>query len=177
MSIKRRDFLMFLGAGAGTILFDAIPKTNSTNTFSMPFMETVPSGETFAATDSKLSFKPVQGPMPLKTIGISKAQQITSHKTFDIVDDLVLPEGFTYDVVAAWGDKVGDSRFGYNNDYLSLVETGENEGYLTVNFEYISAIPWEQSFKKVIGKSLPFDEVNKALKTAGEERVRACLRS
>lgn len=171
MSIKRRDFLMFLGAGAGTILFDGMPKANSTQTFSMPFMETVPSGEAFAATASKLSFKPVQGPMPLKTSGMSKAQQIASHKTFDVVDDLVLPEGFTYDVVAAWGDKVGDSRFGYNNDYLSLVETGENEGYLTVNFEYISCVPWEQSFKKVVGKDLPFADMNKALKAAGDEGV------
>lgn len=171
MSIKRRDFLMFLGAGAGTILFDAIPKTNSSSTFSMPFMETVPSGEAFAATTNKLSFKPIQGPMPLKTSGIAKSQQIAAHKNFEVVDDLVLPEGFTYDVIAAWGDKVGNSRFGYNNDYLSLVETGDNEGYLTINFEYISAIPWEQSFQKVIGKSLPFDEINQALKASGEEGV------
>lgn len=173
MSVKRRDFLMFLGAGAGTILFDAIPKANSSQTFSMPFMETIPAGEAFAANPiaNNLSFKPIQGPMPLKTSGMSKEQQITAYKNFNVVDDLVLPEGFTYDVVAAWGDKVGDSRFGYNNDYLSLVETGNNEGYLTVNFEYISAIPWEQSFSKVIGKPLPFAEMNKALKTAGEEGV------
>ncbi len=66
-----------------------------------------------------------------------------------IQDDLVLPEGFTYDVIAAWGDRVGDSRFGYNNDYLSFVPTGPDQGYLTVNFEYISAETWEQTYPAV----------------------------
>jgi secreted PhoX family phosphatase len=51
-------------------------------------------------------------------------------------------QGFTYDVVAQWGDKVGDSRFGYNNDYLSFIETSPGQGYLTVNFEYISGRTW-----------------------------------
>lgn len=79
-----------------------------------------------------------------------------AYSAYEVADDLVLPEGFTYDIIAAWGDKVGDSHFGYNNDYLSFVETGENEGLLTVNFEYISAKPWIQTYQKVIGKSLPF---------------------
>jgi uncharacterized protein len=171
MTIQRRDFLLFLGAGAGTILFDAIPGAKSTQPFSMPFMGVEPEGAAFAATSSNLSFKPIKGPMPLVADGLSKSKQIEAFKTFEVVDDLVLPEGFTYDIVAAWGDKVGDSRFGYNNDYLSLVETGKNEGYLTVNFEYISNKPWEQTFEKVIGKSLPFTEMNLALKDSGEEGV------
>lgn len=102
--------------------------------------------------------------MPLETSGITPAQQIEQYRTYEVVDDLVLPEGFTYEVIAAWGDKVGDSRFGYNNDYLSFVKTGENQGYLTVNFEYISALPWIETYQQVIGKSLPFDEVLSAIR-------------
>lgn len=49
--------------------------------------------------------------MPLETAGITPAQQIELYSTYEVVDDLVLPAGFTYEVIAAWGDKVGDSRF------------------------------------------------------------------
>lgn len=58
-----------------------------------------------------------------------------------------------------WGDAVGDSRFGYNNDYLSFIETSAGQGYLTVNFEYISGRTWLQTFEQVIGKTLPVKEV------------------
>lgn len=44
---------------------------------------------------------------------------------FEIVDDLVIPEGFSYRVIGAWGDQIGDSRFGYNNDYLSFVDNND----------------------------------------------------
>ena len=164
MTIKRRDFLTFLGGMGGAMLFDVVSSDRLIPKFSSPFMGTEASNSAFAATSSKLSFKPIKGAMPLVTDAIASSKQAMAYKTFEVVDDLVLPEGFVYDVIAAWGDKVGDSRFGYNNDYLSLVETSKNEGYLTVNFEYISSIPWEQAYEKVIGKSLPFDEVATSIK-------------
>ncbi|NJN39447.1 MAG: DUF839 domain-containing protein, partial [Acaryochloridaceae cyanobacterium CSU_3_4] len=55
-----------------------------------------------------------------------------------------------------WGQ--GD-RFGYNNDYISYVETKPGEGFLTINHEYVSAKPWSQTYKQVLGKDLPFDAV------------------
>ena len=164
MTTKRRDFLTFLGGMGGAMLFDVVSSDRSTPKFSMPFTGTEANNSAFAATSSKLSFKPIKGAMPLVTDAIAPSKQAMAYKTFEVVDDLVLPEGFVYDVIAAWGDEVGDSRFGYNNDYLSLVETSKNEGYLTVNFEYISSIPWEQAYEKVIGKSLPFDEVASSIK-------------
>ena len=164
MTIKRRDFLTFLGGMGGAMLFDVVSSDRPIPKFSSPFMGTEASNSAFAATSSKLSFKPIKGAMPLVTDAIASSKQAMAYKNFEVVDDLVLPEGFVYDVIAAWGDKVGDSRFGYNNDYLSLVETSKNEGYLTVNFEYISSIPWEQAYEKVIGKSLPFDEVATSIK-------------
>ena len=107
--------------------------------------------------------------MPYDAINIDPEQQPLAYSQYVLQDDIVLPEGFTYDVIAAWGDPVGDSRFGYNNDYLSFVPTGADEGYLTVNFEYISADTWNQTYPAVIGKSLPVEEVLAALTMADDE--------
>lgn len=156
MTFKRRDFLRFLGGTAGAVALSSLQSCG-------------PNAPTKAPSSNarKLSFRPVKGPMPVTTDGVSPAQQLEVYKTYEVADDLILPEGFAYQVIAAWGDKVGNSRFGYNNDYLSFVETGPDEGYLTVNFEYISDIPWRQTYQQVIGKSLPFEEVDAAVKKAG----------
>ncbi|KAM3112794.1 PhoX family protein [Phormidesmis sp. 146-33] len=173
MPLKRRDFLSFLSGVAGTIAVGSVLKSTGQK-FSMPFQS--PAGETPIGTSpitSGLSFQPVKSPIPSVNSKIALDQQIAELKQFKVVDDLVLPEGFTYDVIAGWGDKVGDSRFGYNNDYLSFVETAPNEGYLTINFEYISAIPWLQSYEKVLGQSLPFKDVEAALKKSGDKGLDA----
>lgn len=168
MTLKRRDFLLFLGGTAGAIALGSSPSKEEP--FSMPFSQPASAVD---PTGSGLSFKPVRGPMPLPTDGLELTKQMQDYSQYEVKDDLVLPEGFTYDVVAAWGDQVGDSRFGYNNDYLSFVETGENEGLLTVNHEYISSTPWIQTYQQVIGKSLPFEEMQAAIETAGEEGINA----
>lgn len=124
-----------------------------------------------AAAPTGLSFQPIPSALPLATEGLSAAQQMERCSTFDVQDDMVLPAGFTYDVIAAWGDPVGDSRFGFNNDYVSFVPTGPNAGYLTINFEYISAKPWVQGFAKNIGKSLPYDTVMAAVTAAGDAGI------
>lgn len=168
MALKRRNFLLFMGASAGTVALGSFLK--SEKNFSMPFSNPA---SAVSPGGNGLSFKPLRGPMPLATDGVELTKQLQDYSQYEVKDDLVLPEGFTYDVVAAWGDKVGDSRFGYNNDYLSFVETGQNEGFLTVNHEYISAKPWIQTYKQVIGKSLPFDEMEAAVKPAGKDGINA----
>ncbi|MFB2876007.1 PhoX family protein [Floridanema aerugineum] len=155
MKVKRRDFLLFLGAGAATVAL---------GTYLLKQKKGILSG---------IGFQPVKGPMPLETQDIPVAQQIADFSKYEVKDDLVLPEGYTYDIVGAWGDKIGDSRFGYNNDYLSFVETGTDEGYLAINFEYISALPWFQTFEKVIGKNLPNSEIQAALEKAGKTGINA----
>jgi uncharacterized protein len=170
MTIKRRDFLAFLGGISGAVLLDSLPRDRR---FSMPFLGGDTGNTASAANSTNLSFKPIKGTMPLKTDGIAISKQSQFYKNFEVVDDLVLPKGFVYDVIATWGDRVGDSRFGYNNDYLSLVETAKNEGYLTVNFEYISSIPWTQAYTKVIGKSLPVAEVISAIKALDKKDIDA----
>ncbi|MEQ9551490.1 MAG: DUF839 domain-containing protein [Coleofasciculus sp. G3-WIS-01] len=149
MALKRRNFLLFLGASAGTVALGSCrtPAQKGSGLLT----EVNPNGN--------LSFKPVTGPLPLETDRVASTQQVEAYSRYEVVDDLVLPEGFTYDVIGAWGDKVGDSRFGYNNDYLSFIQTSQDEGYLTINFEYISGGTWMQTYSQVIGESLPFEEV------------------
>ncbi|HEY9668881.1 MAG TPA: alkaline phosphatase PhoX [Coleofasciculaceae cyanobacterium] len=158
MSLKRRDFLLFLGASAGSVALSS--SSTSCQKSQIPFTKLV---STLLPRVGNLSFKPLKGPIPLPTHDTSLSQLVSDnssqYKTYEIQDDLVLPENFTYDVIATWGESVGDSRFGYNNDYISFIETGEGEGYLSVNHEYISAKPWIQTFQQVIGKSLPFEQV------------------
>jgi uncharacterized protein len=162
--MNRREFLLFFGAAASTV---ALEKSFSAS----PSF----SGSTVSAAIPQTNppFPSVLGVMPLPTSGVEIAQQAETFRKFNVVDDLVLPKGYEYKVIAAWGDRVGNSRFGYNNDYLSLIEIAPNEGYLSVNFEYISAIPWIQSYEAVLGKSLPFQPVQAAVKAAGEKGIDA----
>jgi secreted PhoX family phosphatase len=163
MTLKRRDLLLFLSTSAATVACD--PLFQIGQKFSKSFKPN--------QTTTQPNFQPVSGPMPLETDSKTAVEQISHYTRYTVVDDLVLPQGFIYDVIAAWGDPIGNSHFGYNNDYLSFVTTATNEGYLTVNFEYISAVPWIQSYQKVIGKSLPFDEVKLAVKAAGKGGINA----
>ncbi|MBF1988879.1 PhoX family protein [Fischerella thermalis] len=148
MSITRRDFLLLMGGSAGAVALNSLGGCN----VKLPSQK------------SEFTFQPIKGPIPLLTDGFKPEQQKEQYRSYEVVDDLVLPEGYQYQIIAAWGDKVGDSRFGYNNDYLSFISIGENEGLLSVNFEYISAIPWMQTYEQVIGKPLPLAQVKAALR-------------
>lgn len=165
MSLKRRQILVFLGAAAGAAALEPIVSAEINLT----------TGASTAAQASlpPLKFQPLQGVMPYEGSGVISAQQAQVYSNYSVKDDVVLPEGYTYDIVATWGDKVGDSRFGYNNDFLAFIPTTAEAGYLVVNFEYISSLPWSQTFEQVIGKSLPFDAIKAALATSGEDGVNA----
>lgn len=100
-------------------------------------------------------------PLPGDEFPLSDAQRLAS---YEVVDDLVLPEGFRYDIVAQWGDRFGPAAhpeqqidFGYNNDFTGLVpiEGQDDEFWLMVNHEYLSPRPWLQGLQEVRGISLP----------------------
>ena len=169
MSLKRRQFLLFLGAAAGSAAIGSLGGFSNPQAQGKIAAGSSAAEGTAIAAAPPVPFSPVKGPMPYGAVKISAERQPMAYADYAIQDDLVLPEGFTYDVIAAWGDPVGDSRFGYNNDYLSFVPTGPDEGYLTVNFEYISAETWEQTYPAVIGQSLPFEEVLTALAATDDE--------
>ncbi|PLZ86759.1 Tat pathway signal protein [Fischerella muscicola CCMEE 5323] len=159
MSITRRDFLLLMGGSAGAVALSSLGGCN----VKLPSQK------------SEFTFQPIKGPIPLLTDSFKPEQQKERYRTYEVVDDLVLPDGYQYQIIATWGDKVGDSRFGYNNDYLSLISTGENEGLLSVNFQYISAIPWMQTYEQVIGKPLPLAQVKAALQnnSSGKNEINA----
>lgn len=161
MQLKRRQFLLFLGASAGTI---ALGNWDH-DTLPLSFIE--------PANAQSLGFKPISGVMPLKNDGMNLNQQKSAYASFEVKDDIVLPDGFSYQVITAWGDPLGDSRVGYNNDFLSFIPTGNNEGYLVANFEYVSALAWNQTFAQVIGKQLPLAQVEAAVKAAGDKGLNA----
>lgn len=170
MTLKRRHFLAFLGASAGATALTLAEKSAAPLRTLLPNASFgLDGGKAEAATSAHLPFRPIRGVMPLPTDG-ERAGDLAAYRTFQVQDDVVLPEGFTYDVVAAWGDRLGDSRVGYNNDFLALLETGPNQGLLTINFEYISPIAWMQTYERVIGQALPFEDLKAALKTLGGDR-------
>jgi len=148
MALNRREFILMLGASAGAV---ALGQNGLGST------RAAASGTPLAAAN--LSFEPVTVPLPLDISPLAPSEQARAFSTYEVVDDAVLPEGYAYDLIAAWGDPVGDSRFGYNNDFVSFVATGPDEALLTVNFEYISGGTWMQTYEPVLGESLPFAEV------------------
>lgn len=53
-------------------------------------------------------------------------------------DQLILPKGYKYDIVATWGEDLGNGeKFGFNNDFTCYFGSNPNEGLLWVNHEYI----------------------------------------
>jgi secreted PhoX family phosphatase len=82
-------------------------------------------------------------------------------------DRLLLPQGFQYDIVAKWGDRLPgtNTRFGYNADFTAFLPLqGEDEGLLVVNHEYVS-LPepgevgvYMQTFSSVIGRAPRLDD-------------------
>ncbi len=162
MNFKRRDFLTFLGVGIASTACGSIFKNNThAQTYNNSLKEA--QGFNFA------NFKPVKYPIPLEIDNLNSAAQKQLFQSYQVEDDLILPEGFKYDVIASWGDKIGDSRFGYNNDYVAFIETQPNEGYLVVNFEYVSSTPWLQTYETVINQPLD-QEVLSVLQTAREQK-------
>ncbi|MEM9091230.1 MAG: alkaline phosphatase PhoX [Cyanobacteria bacterium P01_F01_bin.53] len=189
MGLNRRNFLQFLGAAAGTSAMSSLGCQSTT--VESPVGGTsgsVASGEAVttvegsageanvinaAKTAKPMPFEPLKSPMPYQALKVGQKAQSSEFAQYAIQDDIVLPNGFTYDVIASWGDPVGDSRFGYNNDYLSFVSTGPDEGYLTINFEYVSSKTWAQTYEQVLGKTLPLKQVTETLRKRKDEKVDA----
>ena len=161
---SRRNFLLFLGTSASSLSLSSLTTNKGNYSLPLEFNQVAQA----ATRNSGLPFSPVTVPLPLEIAGIDSTEQMARYKTYEVLDDIVLPEGFEYQLIAAWGDPVGDSRFGYNNDYISFVETVPNEGFLTINFEYISGKAWMESYQIIMGKQLPFAEVKAKANDEGE---------
>ena len=81
-----------------------------------------------------------------KLVGFKKKVSGLNFKAIDPSDkdDIVLPKGYKYDVVAAYGDKINEKgdTFGFNNDFTLYfpIDGSSNRGLLWVNHEYSSDV-------------------------------------
>ncbi|MEM1366437.1 MAG: alkaline phosphatase PhoX [Cyanobacteria bacterium P01_H01_bin.15] len=119
----------------------------------------------------KFLFTPVRVPHPQPWEKLDPAQQKAQYATYEVQDELVLPEGYTYDLIASWGDPVGDSHFGFNNDYVAYIPDSAERGFLVVNFEYIDGPMWLTTHETVTKKNLPIQSVLQTLDGGGAINV------
>ena len=148
--MRRRFVLSFWGVGGVSVLAaEAL------------FGCSVPMGGHAAAASAP--FQPVQVPLPVNSDGLTATQQQSTYRELALKDRLSVSEGFRSDLLAAWGDRLGTSRFGFNNDHLGFAQQDATRASMTVNFEYISPVPWVQGFQEVVARALPFDHLVEAL--------------
>lgn len=125
MDVNRRQFLTYLGAGTAALASLAT---------GLPALAAGPlSGRTadhlFGLETKASHFNPKFSPIQPTT-----------------KDDVVLPKGYTYDVIASYGDVInpaGDT-FGFNNDFTCFLPIDGNpeHGLLWVNHEYLGELEY-----------------------------------
>lgn len=149
--LTRRQFLCYVGAGATAL---AAPPGLG------PLLHGRDSEHASAFAWPNWSNVPY--PVPLPGDPGSPRDDAARLAHFSVTDDLVLPTGFRYDVVAKWGDRFGPADdparqvvVGYNADFVALFPTTSPDDFLLlINHEYISATPWLQGYPEVYGESL-----------------------
>ncbi len=126
-SLTRRRFLTFLGAGSAALAAGSAGTSTGTPTNGVEggvAVGKIPEAQAAQSSGGAgLSFTPIEPSGE---------------------DELVLPEGFKYDIVRQWGDPVTESEdYGYNNDFVAYfpidaLEGGQNstDGILYVGHEY-----------------------------------------
>lgn len=121
--INRRKFLTYVGTGVTALAATSAGISNFVPEVEAKGTEAANRLLGFNKKVSGLKFKPI--------------------KPSD-VDDVILPKGFKYEVVAAYGDKIhpdGDT-FGFNSDFTMYfpIDGSSKRGLLWVNHEYSSDV-------------------------------------
>ncbi|MFM7643065.1 MAG: PhoX family protein [Cyanobium sp.] len=124
-------------------------------------------GSSGAGVAAETPFPPLRGPIPLPSDGLTALEQQRAYARIGLSDQLLLPEGFTSQVLMQWGEPLGEGRFGFNNDYLAFTPLDSDRAVLTVNFEDISPRPWVAGYGEVMGRGLPFELLRKLLSEHG----------
>jgi hypothetical protein len=94
MKIKRRNLSLFSTESATVTDVSCIPSARKK--LSLPF--TNPLVQTASTSGQQLSFQLLSSLMPIEISGITPALQIEQYRTYEVIDNLVLPDGFTYKV-------------------------------------------------------------------------------
>lgn len=128
-TLSRRTFLTYVGTGAAAL---------ATVTSGLGILSETAN----AQSENLLRFKPKKNGFTFNPIEATTK------------DELVLPKGFKYDVIAAFGDVINDKKdtFGYNNDFTLYfpIKNSSERGLLWVNHEYTNPLYVEG--EKVNGK-------------------------
>ena len=119
--VNRRKFLTYVGTGAAALTVASTGLGGFAPTVEAKGKEAANNLFGFKKKVSGLNFKPISP---------------------SDADDIILPKGFKYDVVAAYGDKINakGETFGFNCDFTEYfpIEGSSNRGLLWVNHEYSS---------------------------------------
>jgi secreted PhoX family phosphatase len=160
----RRSFLQYVGFGVAAASLPLGPLARAAKA-AAPTTDP----RAFSTPTGQPLFTPVAYPIPIPGDGGSASTDAGRLAKFTIVDDVVLPPGYEYKVVVAWGDRLGPPSeplrqftFGFNADYTGLhpIAGTTDEFFLIVNHEYISARPWLQGLGRARG-STPLADTDK----------------
>ncbi|MHC4947712.1 MAG: PhoX family protein [Planctomycetota bacterium] len=153
--MQRRTFLQYVGAQTAMVAAgDPLG----------PLAGAVRAARAAAPAGVASAWTPVAYPVPSPGDGGDGRDDPRRFARYEVEDTLVVPEGFTFDVVARWGDRFGPPdapgrgvTVGYNCDYTGLVAIPgtRDEYWMIVNHEYISARPWLQGYEAARGRRLP----------------------
>ncbi|MFT9849737.1 PhoX family protein [Aneurinibacillus sp. REN35] len=127
MEMNRRQFLTYLGTGTAALasLATGIPAFAAERTLSGKTADHLFGMEEDKRKPIKVKFKPIQA---------------TNR------DELVLPQGYKYDVIASYGDKINEKgdTFGFNNDFTCFlpIDGNHEHGLLWVNHEYVGELEY-----------------------------------
>jgi len=159
--MNRRDLLALLGLGAAAAAASPGLSARPGPSAELPIPAPTPAGT--------LPFRPVRVPLPVPGDGLTAAEQQQVLRQLALNDRLVVPDGYRSELLAAWGDPVGEGRFGFNNDHIAYTDLGGGRALLTVNFEYISPLVWGEGFADAVGSALPLQALSAALAKRGGE--------
>lgn len=158
--LNRRSFLKYVGAGAGAIFGGSwiqLGCAPAAPSLTGPWVR----------DDGMGNWHQPPYPVPLPGSGRDRPDA-EAFASYEVVDDLVLPDGFHYRKLAEWGRRFGPAdaperqiRFGYNNDYTGLqkIDGSDDEYWLLVNHEYVAARPWLEAYAEVYGQEPPKTEL------------------
>ena len=162
--LDRRSFLKYVGAGMAatfsTSPFGPLAYAESSGTKPSHINAAI---KDWVLPDGKANWLPPNYPIPLPRDPFPRGEDHVRLAEYEVIDDLVLPEGFSYRVVAQMGDEFGPAdqsgrryRFGDGADYTGLVKIGDSDEYwLFVNHEYVPLRPWLDGYREAYGEDPP----------------------
>lgn len=155
-TLSRRSLLMYVGYGTANLLAGPALGPLAAAAEAVAAAAAAPGPAGWVRANGLPDWVPVAYPLPIPGDGGSADTDARRLARYDVKDALVLPGGFRHAVVARWGDPFGPAgagvRFGYACDYTGLVPVAgtDDEHWLLVNHEYISARPWLQGWDEVL---------------------------